>query len=123
MKSFIVSIILILATVSVTTVCAVVTDEYADRMISAVDDAAQASVENRADEAKEIASVWEEARSTVCITVHRKVVTRTDTLISALTELCKRPHTETEYFGICRQLEEELRQIKELCIPSWCNIM
>ena len=123
MKSFIFSLILVLTVISATTVCAAVTDEYADRMISAVDDATGASAENRAYEAKKIASLWEEAKSTVCVTVHRKEVTRTETLISALSELCERPHTDTEYFGICRQLEEELRHIKELGIPSWRNVM
>ena len=71
----------------------------------------------------DIQKIWDEAKSTVCVTVHRKEATRTETLISALEELCRREHTDTEYFGICRQLEEELRHIRELGIPSWRNIM
>ncbi len=123
MKSFILAIILLIAVLTVTIVGAVITDEYADRMISAVDDAESATEENRAYEAREIAAIWDEAKSTVCITIHRKEATRTETLISALSELCEREHTDTEYFGVCRQLKEELLHIRELGIPSWRNIM
>ena len=123
MKAFILALILIIAVVTVTTVAAAVTDEYANRMIAAAENAAAASVENRVYEAKNIVSIWEEAKSTICITVHRKEATRTETLISALSELCLRSHTDTEYYGICRQLEEELRHIKELCTPSWRNVL
>ncbi len=123
MKSFIISLLLLLAVVSVTVIAAVTTNEYADRMLSATVEAYSATAETRDDAIEDIASIWEEAKSTVCVTVHRKEATRTETLISALEELCRREHTDTEYFGICRQLEEELRRIRELGIPSWRNIM
>ncbi len=123
MKSFLIAIILIIAIVAVTVICAVTTDEYADRMISATAEAIKAPAENRYYAVREIALIWEEAKPTVCVTVHRKEATRTETLISALSELCEREHTDTEYYGICRQLEEELNHIRELGIPSWQNIM
>ncbi len=123
MKSFVFAIILIIAIVTVTVISAVTTDEYADRMIAATAEAIEAPVDSRDYAVRNIASIWEEAKSTVCVTVHRKEATRTETLISALSELCLRQHTDTEYFGICRQLDGELRHIRELGIPSWRNIM
>ena len=123
MKSFIFALILIVVIVSVTVTVAAATDEYADRMISAARDITSASVENRSYEIENITSLWEEAKTTVCVSVHRKEVTRTETLITALSELCEHSYTDAEFFGICRQLEEELRHIKELGIPSWRNIM
>ena len=123
MKSFIFAIILIAAVIAVTVTVSAITDEYTDRMISAVEDAVSASAGNRSYEVRNISTLWEEAKTTVCVSVHRKEVTRTETLITALAELCERSHTDTEFFGICRQLEEELRHIKELGIPSWRNIM
>ena len=123
MKSFIFALILILAVICLTIVSAAATDEYANRMLSAVADAVDAPADGHDNAAKAIESVWEDARSTVSVTVHRKEATRAETLISALSELCRRPHTDTEYFGICQQLEEQFRHIKEHCAPSWRNIM
>ncbi len=123
MKSFIIALVLLFIVVTVTTVAAITTDEYADRMISAVTDAENAPAENRTYEVKNVAEIWDEAKSTVCVTIHRKEATRTEGLIAALSELCEREHTDTEYFGVCRQLKEELLHIRELGIPSWRNIM
>lgn len=123
MKSFVFAIILIIAIVTVTVISAITTDEYADRMIAATAEAFEAPFESRDYAVRNIASIWEEAKSTVCVTVHRKEATRTETLISALSELCLHQHTDTEYFGLCRQLDEELRHIRDLGIPSWRNIM
>lgn len=123
MRSFIAAILLIIIVVSVTAVTAFMTDEYADRLISAVAEAYSAPAENRAYAVKNIDSVWEEARGVVSVTIHRKEVTRTDTLISALSELCERECTDAEFYGVCRQLEEEFRHIREHCTPSFYNVM
>lgn len=123
MKSFIFSIILLFAVAAVTVYAAYATIKHADIVISAVAEASSASEEDRADAIKRVETLWEEAKSTVCVTIHRKEATHADSFLSALSELCERPHSDTEYYGICRQLEEEFRHIKELSIPSWRNIM
>ena len=123
MRSFIFSLILIVIIASVTIVTAVSNDAYTDRLLALVDEAFDAPADSRAYAIEQIKSVWEDAKRTVCISVHRKESTLTDTLIDTLDELCERDHSDVDFYGTCRLLEGEMRHIRELSRPSWRSVM
>ena len=123
MKSFIFALILLVIITAVTTVTAAGTDEYTDRLIALVGDAFDAPAGSRAYAVEQIKSVWEEAKPTVCFCIHRKESTLTDTLVDTLDELCRREHSDIDFYGTCRLLEGELRHIQELSRPSWRNVI
>ena len=123
MKSFVFAIVLIAALLSITIIASVYTDEYADRLIALAAEADAADPDGRAYAVEQIRRVWDEAKFTVCISVHRKEVTRTETLIDSLDVLSQKGATDAEYYGACRLLKSELRHIKDLSRPSLSNIL
>ena len=123
MKSFIFALCLLIMITAITMISASVTDEYADRLLALTQEAVDSAPDDRDYAVRQIASVWEDAKFSACVTIHRKESTRTDTLVDALSELCERPHTDVEYYGVCKLLEGELRHIKELSRPSWRKVL
>ena len=114
MKSLVISIVILIVIIALTVAFLLFSDNITMSIIDLIDEAELCvSLSDRAGASKLISERWDKYSPYFTLGIHASEVKKMDTFVDALDELCNRPHSDTEYYGVCRLLREQALHIKE----------